>query len=242
MDNTFTHRHAVEMWKHFPIDQSGYESDENPFSNKAIVWQLLESRSSIIKQSLRAGEEMSEFMVQTLPCVEVVEVDRNECPCTPASGCYWLKTKHKLPVYCKMISVTGIVANGQMPRFEFIKWDRFEYIPKSRIPSMRTGKFWTIRDNDKDGPYLYLYGDRFLENIAVSAIWENPMEAAAYPHCGEVNLEAFCNPLDVNFHTDAWMRDPIMQLTWQKLLPIRRSAQIDALNDDIVGNNPLNTQ
>jgi len=240
--DTYTHRHAIEQWKHPPIDQSGYVMDENPWSNKSIIRNIQEVRATEIKIALKRGESLSEFMVQVLPCVEVCELDRNECPCAPASGCYWLKSKCEIPRYCKMISVTGIVANGDNPRFSFIKWDRFQYIPKSRNKTMQKGLYWTIKDSGGDGPYLYLYGNRNLEMIAISAIWEDPMCVEAFPKCDEVDPKALCNPLDVDFYTDAWMRDIIISKTWQKLLPVRAVAKFDLINDDTSSNNPLQTK
>lgn len=241
MDTTYTHRHALEDWKHYAVDQSGYVSDENPYSAKAIIRTLQEVRSGEVIAALNIGREITEFMVQTLPCVEVEEMDRNECPCAPASGCYWMKTKIAIPKYIRAISVTGIVANGDNPRFSFIKWDRFQYIPESRNLTMRNGMYWSIRDTN-EGPYLYLYGNRFIETISISAIWEDPMEVAAFPSCGEVNMEAYCNPLDVNFHTDAWLRDIIISKAWQKLLSVRQAAILDAQNDDMPGNTGRRTK
>lgn len=240
--NNYTHRHAIEQFKHYAIDQSGYVVDESPYSNKSIIRNIQEVRASEIKMALDLGKDLSEFMVQVLPCVELEEMDRNECPCAPASGCYWLKTKSEIPRYCKLISVTGIVASGDNPRFSFIKWDRFQYIPKSRNKSMQRGLYWTIKDSGGKGPYMYLYGDRFFETIAISAIWEDPMDVEAFPKCGKRNMDAYCNPLDVDFYTDSWLRDIIISKTWQKLLPIRAAAGFDGQNDDTAGNNPLKTQ
>lgn len=236
----YTHRHALEQWKHYAVDRSGYISDENPYSNMSIVRALQDVRATEIKIALKTDLEMSEFMVQTLGCVEVEEMDRSECPCAPASGCYWLKVTNPIPVYCRITSVTGTVASGTNPRFTFMKWDRFQYIPKSRSKATREGLYWTIRNTGK-GPQMYLYGNRNLELISISAIWEDPMAVEAYKGCESEDLEAKCNPLDVSFYTDSWMRDVIISKTWQKLLPVRSAASGDMLNDDNVGNNPLQT-
>lgn len=238
----YTHRHAVEQWKHYAIDQTGYSADELPYSNLSIVRNLQETRAGEVRMALANGIQLSEFMVQTLGCVELEELDRSECPCAPASGCYWLRSKKPIPRYIEMISVTGIVANTDNPRFSFIKWDRFQYIPKSRALSVRKGRYWTIKDTGEGEPYLYLYGDRFLKVAAVSAIWEDPMCVEAYPRCDEVNMNAFCDPLDVDLYTDSWLRDVIITKSWQKLLTARSSAGADILQDDNTGNNPLNTQ
>lgn len=240
MSSVYTHRMAVESWKHFAIDQSGYISDENPYSNRALLMKLQEHRATFIKTALERGKELSEFMIQTLACVDMEEMDRNECPCAPASGCYWLKSKCELPKAIKLRSVTGIVASGSNPRFNEIKWDRFQYIPKARNTAMKNGRYYTVRDTG-NGPYLYLYGDRFLETVSISGFFEDPIAAASFSSCGEPNLEAFCNPLDVDMYTDPWVRDIILPSMWQQLLPVRAGAGRDVINDDLHGN-PVNMQ
>lgn len=241
MGEVYTHRHALEAFKHAALDQSGYTSDELTWSDKFLIRKLQEVRAGDIRMSLAAGSGVSEFSLQTLGCVELEEVDRSECPCVPASGCYWLKSKTPIPRPIRITSVTGVVANGDNPRFTFIKWDRFGYVPTSRTRSVREGCFWTIRDVGEGNPYLYLYGNRFLEVISVTGLWEDPMDVEAFPRCGEVNLKAKCYPLDVDFYTDSHTRDTIINKTWQILLPVRSSAGSDIQNDDTSGNNPLKT-
>lgn len=227
----YTHRDALEQWKHYVVDATGYPPDDLQYSDQSIVLELLEGRALLIKQMLATKQDISESTYQTLGCMEVEEVDRAECACAPASGCYWLKSKEPLPDVIKIRSVTGIVAAAEMPRFDPIKWDRFQYIPQSRIPSMARGFYYAIRDTG-NGPYLYLYGNRFLEAVSVSAIFQNPMVAAAFPSCGEVDLQAKCNPFDVNFHTDAGVREAIINSAWQRLVAARQAAPVDSANDD----------
>lgn len=227
----YTFRTLVEKFKHVPGDGSGYLSDDFAWSDEAIIKDLLEIRASTIDDYLSIGKNLSDQVIQVLPCVEVEEHDRNECPCFIPSGCYWLKTKLPIPKFIKITSVTGIVANADMPRFSPIKWDRIQYIPNHRIASVKNGLYWTTRDSG-EGRYLYLYGNRDLEKIAVSGIWENPMEAAAFPNCGIVDKEALCNPLDVEVFTDIKLLDRIMQTAWSKLLPVRQTAPVDIKNND----------
>lgn len=232
--DSYSHRMAVEYFKHQVIDSTGMPSDDLPFSELAIVKSLQESRANIIAQTLRSGQaEISEYMVQTLPCVQLREMDRNECPCAPASGCYWLRSVEPLPTPIRTMSVTGIVASQSNPRFEYLKWDRFQYIPTSRVYSMRKGRYYTFRTIQDKTTYLYLYGDRFLEECTISAIWEDPISAAQYPNCGKVDTQALCNPLDVDFYTDAWMRESVINVTIQKMLSTRAAASADILNNDL---------
>lgn len=227
-----THRKQVEKIKHLIIDPTGYVSDDDPWSDLYIARALQESRASVFKNALLRGEILSEHNVQTLSCVEVSELDRNECPCAPASGCYWLKTDHTIPREIKIISVTGIVANGDNPRFSFMKWERFQYIPTARLSSTRKGMYYTIRTTTDGESHIYLYGSRFLQTIAISAIFEDPMLAAAFPKCGEKQIEAYCNPFDVGFYTDLNLIDTINQMAVQKLVPPRSTTRTDPRNDE----------
>jgi len=156
-------------------------------------------------QALAAGRYITEHTVQILPCVEVVLVDRNECPCAPESGCMWLKTKVKIPRPIRIISVNDIIAQDS---FSFLKWDRFKYIKHSRVNSLKKRRYYTMRDSG-EGTFLYVYNDDFLESISISAIFEDPMDAAAYPKCGKRDIEAVCNPMDVDLYLDGKSRDTV---------------------------------
>lgn len=228
----YTHRDAIESFKHFALDKSGYVTDDSSWSDKAILRALQEGRSTVIDAALASSREVSEYCVQTLGCVDLIEVDRAECTCAPASGCYWLKTTVSVPHPIKISSVTGTVAGVETPRFQYLKWDRFQYIPTSRNPSTQHGMFWSIK-NVRDKEYLiYLYGNRFLQTAAITGIFEDPILAAQFPSCGQENTTAKCNPFDVDFYTDSWMRDQINTLAWQKLIPIRQAAETDIINND----------
>ena len=60
------------------------------------------------------------------------------------------------------------------------------------------------------------------------AIFEDPVKAAQF--CG--NEEALCNPMELSFHTDYKLIDPILKLTWDTVMATRRNARPDMMNDD----------
>lgn len=229
MEN-FTFRMGVEHIANMIEDSVGFLSQNNSYSKKFLVKHLIDSRSIVIEQALKSGRFIQEHMVQVLPCVDMCEVDRaSECPCTPESGCYWSKTVISIPKYLRIVSVTDTIANTT---FGFLKWSRFKYIKHSRVESLKSRQYYTIKDT-KEGALLYIYNNRFVENISVSFIAENPIEAVAFPCCGEIDKEAFCNPLDVNFYTDSTLRDAIFKLAWQTLPVVRQTALTDSQNDDM---------
>lgn len=239
--STVTFRHLINQWLQYPSDIDGYVSDDNSYSTKSILRDLLDIRADEVKRALLQGLSLSEFMIQTLSNVLLEEVNRDDVSTDPAKGCYWLKSLKPLPIPIKITSFTGIVANVTNPRFDFIKWDRFQYIPQSRNITMRNGRYWSIRETG-DGPFLYIYNDRFLESVAISGIWEDPIAAKAYPTNGVENKDAICNPLDTDCYTDAWLRKLIIGKSWQSILAAKSTAPADLINDDKNRDQPVTTK
>jgi hypothetical protein len=227
----YTHRAIVEKFKHNAVDQSGFVSDDDTWSDEFLIKEFLDLRTLLTKQYLAAGKSCSTKMVQTLGCVKVTEEDRSTCPCSIPSGCYWLKSEKPIPSFIKILSVTSTIVHGDMLRFSPIGWDKLQYIPNSRSNFAKKGKYWTTRDTG-NGTFLYLYGDRDLQEIQVTGIFENPMEVAVYPSCGLVDKKALCNPLDVDFHTDRELVTQILDSAYQRLIAVRSSAKEDVKNND----------
>lgn len=244
MDNisSRTQRAVVEEFKHWAIDQQGVNSDDLPFSDLAVLRVLQDVRADLVNRYIKNPQQfrLSDQMVQTLSCVRLEEVDRvSECPCAPLSGYKWLRAIDPIPKMLSPISVTGILATDQNPRFTFLKWDRFQHKLRSRNPRERNGKYWTIREYQGSMYQPYFYNDSFLQVASISAIWEDPAAAEAYPKCGKVDYEIACNPLDVDFRTDKNLMTQIFQIAWGTRLQVRAGAGRDVLNDDQAGNEQI---
>lgn len=227
----YTFRTLVEAFKHPPGDASGFISDDFPWSDEALILELLNIRSSLLTSAIDGSQRVSQQPVQILDCVEFEEGDRNECPCELPSGCYWSKSKLPLPKFIKISAVTGMIPNEQQPVFNQILWHLIKYIPSARSNAQRKGKYWTTRDTG-GGRHLYLIGDRFLEKGSITGVWENPMEAAAFPRCGKVDKQLLCNPMDTEVYTDSELINVILMQAWAKLLPTRQRAPADKKNND----------
>lgn len=224
--DSFTLRDGIEYWLSLGAEDTEFVSDDLKYSKKAILHHLLDTRATLIHEALRKGEPLSETMIQTIPCMDLCEVDRVECPTIPKSGCTWLKSALPLPPYIRIFSVTDVLGKK---RFDFVKWDKIKYKSESRTPSK--AQFYTIRDTG-DCSYLYIYGDDFMKKAAVSAIFQEPQCAAAIG-CGEEIVEVKCNPLDVKFYMDAHMRDRMFKLAWASILKINQSIIGDIFNNDM---------
>ena len=225
--NQFTARQAIDTFL-TTYNLDSFVSDDTDFSEYYLYDRLLASRSAVVEQLISRGEDIPEDMVQVLPCVEFIEVDRQECPCAPASGCFWMKTLEPLPETIHIRSVTDTLANKM---FEFVRWDLFRFKLSSRIPAHRKGAYYTKRDTG-NGTYLYLYNDRFLEVGSVSAFFEVPADALAFPSCNGVNLEAKCRPYDQNWYVSRKYQNLIFDVTYQDILSKRAVGAVDNYNSD----------
>jgi hypothetical protein len=217
-----TIRKVIEQWKHIAEDMSGYESDDTTYSDYAIYDHLVLARAVIVKDRNKP-EYFTDNMVQTLPCVMFEEVNANECGLIPNAPCTILKTTCPLPNIIKFIGV-----NEQLGKnLDMVRWDRVEGKLNSRIASIREEPFFAIRTIG-DKQWGYIINHKYMKNGVVSAIFENPIQAAQF--CGD--KEALCNPLEVDFHTDYKLIDPILKLAWNTILTTRRAANYDQNNDD----------
>lgn len=227
MAETRTYKQAVEYFKHPPLDASGYVSDDIGWSDRMMLDHILDVRSAEVKKADRLKEPIDSFNIQTLSCIELEEADPVDCPCAPPSGCFWQKSKTALPRMLYKVSLTTI--NGR-DSIGYVDWTDIENKTKSRIKSNRKKRYYTTRDSG-DGTFLYILNDDFLKAVALSAVFEDPYCAAAFPKCGEDNTEVICNPWDADIKTDRSMFDRIMRIAWSTLMPVRSGAAFDWSND-----------
>lgn len=231
--STYTLRLAIEYVLH-NLTNSGFLSDDNPYSKKALAFHLMDARASTIRDYIRAEETIPEEMKQYLNCVKMHAADRNECPGQPPSGCIWLKSEKPLPKFIKMYSVSNTLGTKQ---FDPLDWGRYKDVSESRIKSQARGDYYTLKNTSK-GVFLYIHTQtpeqEMLKNVTVSGIFENPIEAALSDECVENKESILCNPMDVDFYTCAEMRDSIFDKVWNRLTQLRSRTIVDENNDDSV--------
>ena len=75
----------------------GASSDDSRLSNRFIYNKMLTVRSMLISNEAKKKQRISQLNYQTIPCIELVEVPKHECPCIPPQGCTILRSKYRLP-------------------------------------------------------------------------------------------------------------------------------------------------
>jgi hypothetical protein len=195
-------------------------------SDKAIYDVLVSSRAVIVSDRDKKGY-FTNLMFQTLPCVSFNEVDYSECSIIPPSGCKILKSTCELPNILKLVSVTD--QSGKS--FDYSRWDNLQGKLSSSIQSVRESTYSSIR-NVNGKQYLYLFNNNNVKNAVVTAIFEDPVKASQFCANNGGDPETLCNPMDLDFHTDQKLIDPILKYSWDGVLRIRSAARPDIVNDD----------
>lgn len=219
-------RETIYAFKTLVADKTQI-SDDNGWSNRLIYFYLLRYRAKLIREKVLKGESLSHWNYQTIDCIPLKEVDLNECPCAPASGCTFLKTEYPIPKPLNRLkSVTSI--DGQIT-YTFVEWERLKSKINSRISAQSKTAYYTIKTR-KEGTYLYLYNDVHKKFITCSGVFENPLEVQYYPSCnGEID---HCKkPLDQEFILDPDLLPVVYDLAISQLNRAKQLAS-DIYNDD----------
>ena len=209
----------------------GVESDDSRLMRRHVYDKMLSSRALLVFHKVNKKQFLSKWNYNMLPCVELIKVDENDCPCIPAPGCQILRSKHKLPK--PVNSIGGYMLDSVMSTNGAILFHEATY--KSKL--WRSGDKYTAAKPDyfiKDD-YLYITSTRKLKSITVIGLFADPLEAEAYPSfCdGITSDDCPVSPVDIEFPIDEELIDALVELTVKELSVGFRPGHEDRRNDSI---------
>lgn len=166
---------------------------------------------------------------QTLPCVELIDVDQAEC-CTISTGCLIKRTKEKLPEFLSLTDGELIEKVGPT----FIVTIPFNVIPYRRAEFFGNGRF----DKNSIGVFLYngymyfISKDTFhlplLEFVNIRGVFRDPMEAAKFKDCDN----APCFSPDSQYPLEARLWEFIKTEILTKEIPMKLGIKQDTRGDN----------
>lgn len=228
MSKERTYRSIVHLFRHFPGDYSGYIPNNFNMSDQAILQHLLDTRSELLSNLQTLGFPLGTQNFQTIPCVELEEVESHECPCAPPSGCKWLKSKKPLPRYIKISSVSTITGQDNI---SYIDWTKIKHKFNSRYP-VKNKRYYTLRDIGQ-GTFLYVLNDSFLKMISLSAVFEDPKCVLEFGGCKKDLTKYKCNPWNTPFVLDGGLINKVLKNAWQTLPQLKQVAPDDRKNNNL---------
>jgi hypothetical protein len=225
-----TYRELCESIKTI-LDGQGTPSSSNRYPLHLIYDTVLDMRTSYIKRTKISRRGIGRENVQTIGCVKLEEIESNICPCSPPTGCSWLRSTKPIPKTISLISVTNTNAAFKA---DYVEWSQFKNKLYSRTRKDYT-RYYTIMDIG-EGPYVYLFNDSFLNSVSLSGLWESPNHAAYFTSCDEeTKTQEFlrCNPLDTPLYMDGDIVDVVFKMTVDFLLRSGPMSVMDVKNDSL---------
>lgn len=223
----YTNSKAVAQVRELIADATGKISDETAWSSRLILERLYSIRAQLLQLKHNANQEINQFNLQIIPCIELVKADAHECPCAPPTGCVWRKTKHPIPSFIKMVSLTSI--DGRI-NYDFVPWTRIGYKLNSFEETDRKRAYYTFKSTQK-GIYAYLVNDEHKKFVTPTGIFEDPIQIQLYPDC-----KGYVDPcpiiLDLDFIIDPDLREEVYNQAILKLRQGRQGTSADGIGDD----------
>lgn len=160
------------------LSTSGANPENFRIEDSQLLFWIDETRSTLIAQSLQKRPDINDTWLQTLSCLDLIQVDKSEC-CEIETGCQILRTELQLPdtvdnnqdnlIIRVEDSIGDIISRSNNFKNKYSNYTRYT----TNKPK------WFLKNN-----YIYIINSDFLTNINVTAIFERPSELAAYTSCG----------------------------------------------------------
>jgi hypothetical protein len=219
----------------------GVQSDDSRLSFRHIYSIALSIRNLLLTQKLNKKQFVSQWIYQSLNCVELIKAEPHECPCLPPVGCEIMRTKNKIPKTLTSLnghaiqSVTSIDADIN---FSETTWKDKKYKKGSKFTSTKPDFF--VKDD-----YVFITAKKGPKVITIVAIFEDFLDAAQFKGlCYEpcvpdpmkksasiVDCPECISPLDQPFLIDSDLEKTVVEMTVQELGVMVQSNREDTRND-----------
>lgn len=221
----------------------GVPTDECRLTPRHVYSKMLTARSRLLMQKHNKKQKLSMWDYQTLDCVKLIKAKPYECPCADY-GCDILRSACKIPQPVMSLggpliySVTSI--DGSVV-FSEESWISQKYSSGNKYTGTKPSYMW------KNG-YIYVMGANKLKAIAITGVFEDPVEVDDYSIgdecsiCGEESSTDCDSPLDREFPIEDGLLDPLVDLCVQELVVAFSQAYGDYNNDNIDTNTPQRRQ
>lgn len=215
----------------------GVQSRSSRLSNRNIYYKLISTRSTLHTNEKKKKFKISQWTYQTLPCIELIPVPLNECPCTLQSGCMILRSKYPIPSIMtqadKHIIQSVTSPEGKLNLTE-INYEDIKYQKGNKYTSTDPSFFFRPVGVDV---YLYVTVITRLSSIAMVALFDNPLEAYLFPSLCDPNPYLCLSYLDFEFPMDEDQINSLIQIAATELIDAftqRRQDESNNAFDDII--------
>lgn len=208
----------------------GVNSDDSRLTNRHIYNKLLTVRARIISQEAKKKQRISQWNYQFIPCIELISIDKSECPCLPPTGCEILRSKYKLPK-----PLSGLSGNLIHSVTTVDKSTKIDEISINAINFQKGNKYTNKKLNYfiQNG-YLYISTPTNLKTISLYGLFEDPVEVKLFSSLCKENCNDCKNCIKYQeeiFPVDNELIDAMIELSVNELIHIFNQSVEDRNND-----------
>lgn len=144
---------------------------------KRLEFMVQYYRSLLMKRDIDTGRKIPQQFIQSLGCLETIEVDASEC-CSIEVGCTVRRTKENIPSTLRLKSGNYFSYVGTIDGMKSFDQAQDGEIPYYKYSKYVKQKPYFVYKND----YIYIFNTE-AEAINVKGIFENPLDVAAFNNC-----------------------------------------------------------
>ena len=214
---------------HAQIDEAlQVNSIESSFSYEYYTDLINEQRSLWLRNEYNKNRSIDPYVIQTLPCLNLEQVNPIQCCVEVPDGCKVLRSVEKIPNTIELFYTKGINTVGpadiMKPRFALIDYSRVPYVGHGRTTKNAIYAF--LYDNylyvtSRDVSYL------MLNKITIRGIFEDPTSLGDFINCETTGT---CWSPEDPYPINQWMWAYIKPYILQQLVSKGMYTKDDANN------------
>lgn len=208
----------------------GVESDDARLMQRHIYNKLLTTRARLISEQAKKKQRISQWNYQVIPCIELVKVSAQECPCLPPIGCDMMRSKYKLPKPLSGLSGSLIQTVTTLDRGQ-----KLNEVSMNAVRSLAGNKYSSKNINYFiEQGYLYITTPSKIQFVRLVGLFEDPIAAKTFENYCKENCTDCVDCIDYQeeeFPIDNDTIDVLIELTVQELIVLFGQSQQDNTND-----------
>lgn len=206
----------------------GVDSDDTRLSSRHIYNKIKTVRARLISQEAKKKQKISAWNYQTISCIELIKVEAHECPCLPPLGCKILRSKFKLPSPLTGLSgdlIKSIHTIDRSIKIDEMSMTAMKYQKGNKYSKAKITYFI-------ENEYLYISTPTTLKVIAMTALFEDPIEARKYQGlCECEDCDTCVDYLEEDFPIDNDLIDALIELSLNEIVVMFSQSIEDQTNN-----------
>lgn len=195
----------------------GVQSDDSRLSARHIYSKLKAARSKVLSDKVNKKQKLNHWSYNTLPCINMIKVKANQCPCEVPPGCEILRSEHKIP---RLISghsghvIDSITSLNLDQVFSLVEVQEIKNQKGNRYTSDKGNAFFY-------NGYLFLSSKKAPKVLSMTAPFEDLIDVYNFEstceECKNCGCESF---LDKEFSLDLDSLETVIKMAVEELIGI----------------------